>query len=176
MSEPNKVTVSTTVNGAPATAEVEPRTLLVHMLRDSLSLTGTHTGCETGQCGACTVLLDGKAVKSCMVLAVQAEGHEVTTIEGIAPPGELHPIQEAFWEDHGLQCGYCTPGMILSSLALLSENPDPDDDAIRHGIEGNICRCTGYNSILESVHNAARRIKRGDTPQPISTGDSQRSS
>lgn len=176
MTEPNTITVSTTVNGAPATVEVEPRTLLVHMLRDSRGLTGTHIGCETGQCGACTVLLDGKAIKSCMVLAVQAEGHEITTIEGIAPQGELHPIQEAFWEHHGLQCGYCTPGMILSSMALLDEHPDPDDDTIRHGIEGNICRCTGYNSILESVHDAARRIQRGDTPQPISTGEAQRSS
>jgi carbon-monoxide dehydrogenase small subunit len=176
VSETNKITVSTTVNGVSATADVEPRTLLVHMLRDSLGLTGTHTGCETGQCGACTVLIDGKAIKSCMVLAVQAEGHEVTTIEGIAPHGELHPIQEAFWEHHGLQCGYCTPGMILSSMALLDENPDPDDEAIRHGIEGNICRCTGYNSIVTSVQDAARRIKRGDTPRPIATSDSQRSS
>lgn len=171
MSDPIKVTVSTTVNGTDHTANVEPRTLLVHMLRNDLGLTGTHTGCETGQCGACTVLIDGKAIKSCMVLAAQADGHEITTIEGVAPPGELHPIQQAFWEEHGLQCGYCTPGMILSSLALLDENPDPDDDAIRHGIEGNICRCTGYNSILTSVHEAAKRINRSDTPQPIATGN-----
>lgn len=175
MAESTKVTVSTTVNGSPVTAEVEPRTLLVHMIRESLGLTGTHTGCETGQCGACTVLMDGKAVKSCMVLGVQAEGHEITTIEGLAPRGELHPIQHAFWEHHGLQCGFCTPGMILSSLALLGENPDPDDDEIRHGIEGNICRCTGYNSILDSVHDAAKRIQRGDQPGPISADESPRS-
>ena len=171
MSETQKVTVSTTVNGEPKTVEVESRTLLVHMLRNELRLTGTHIGCETGQCGACTVLLDGKAVKSCMVLAVQAEGHDVTTIEGIAPPGQLHPIQQAFWEEHGLQCGYCTPGMILSSLALLSEHPDPDDETVRHGIEGNICRCTGYNSIVKSVQSAAERSGRGDKPQPIRSGD-----
>lgn len=176
MSDHITITVSTTVNGASASAEVEPRTLLVHMLRDSLGLTGTHIGCETGQCGACTVLMNGKAVKSCMVLAVQAEGHEITTIEGLAPQGELHPIQEAFWEHHGLQCGYCTPGMILSSKALLDTHSDPDDETIRHGIEGNICRCTGYNSIVTSVHDAARRIKRGDTSRPIMTSDSQRSS
>ena len=171
MSEVQNVTVRTTVNGQQRTASVEPRTLLVHMLRNEMGLTGTHTGCETGQCGACTVLLDGKAVKSCMVLAVQAEGHEITTIEGVAPRGTLHPIQQAFWEEHGLQCGYCTPGMILSSLALLNEHPDPDEATIRHGIEGNICRCTGYQSIVKSVQSAAGRIARGDTPQPIKTGD-----
>ena len=171
MSDVQNVTVTTTVNGEQRTATVEPRTLLVHMLREQLGLTGTHTGCETGQCGACTVLVDGKAVKSCMVLAVQAEGHEVTTIEGVAPRGTLHPIQQAFWEEHGLQCGYCTPGMILSSLALLGENPDPDEATIRHGIEGNICRCTGYESIVKSIQSAAERIARGDTPQPITTGD-----
>jgi len=171
VSEVQNVTVTTTVNGEQRTATVEPRTLLVHMLREHLGLTGTHIGCETGQCGACTVLLDGKAVKSCMALAVQAEGHEVTTIEGIAPRGTLHPIQQAFWEEHGLQCGYCTPGMILSSLAFLSEHPDPDEATIRHGIEGNICRCTGYQSIVKSVQSAAERIARGETPQPIETGD-----
>lgn len=171
VTEATTTTVSTTVNGQARTVEVEPRTLLVHMLRDGLGLTGTHTGCETGQCGACTVLLDGRAVKSCMVLAVQADGHEVTTIEGVAPRGTLHPIQQAFWEEHGLQCGYCTPGMILASLALLSENPDPDEAAIRHGIEGNICRCTGYQSIVKSVQSAAERIARGEKPQPIHTGD-----
>jgi len=173
MPDPNQMNVSITVNGTTHALEVEPRALLVHALRDGLGLTGTHTGCETGQCGACTVLLDGKAVKSCMVLAVQADGHEVTTIEGIAPPGELHPIQQAFWEHHGLQCGYCTPGMILSSLALLEEHPEPDDDTIRHGIEGNICRCTGYNPILASVHDAAARMKRGDTPEPIAAGETE---
>ncbi len=171
MSDAQNVTVSTTVNGQSYTVDVEPRTLLVHLLRHELGLTGTHTGCETGQCGACTVLLDGKAVKSCMVLAAQAEGHEITTIEGVAPRGTLHPIQQAFWEEHGLQCGYCTPGMILSSLALLEEHPDPDEATIRHGIEGNICRCTGYQSIVKSVQSAAERIARGDTPQPIKAGD-----
>ncbi|HWV34423.1 MAG TPA: (2Fe-2S)-binding protein [Thermomicrobiales bacterium] len=173
MADPDKVTVSITVNEASHTVDVEPRTLLVHLLRNELGLTGTHTGCETGQCGACTVLMDGKAIKSCMVLAVQADGHEVTTVEGIAPQGELHPIQQAFWEHHGLQCGYCTPGMLLSSLALLDEHPDPDDNTIRHGIEGNICRCTGYNSILLSVHDAAQRMQRGDTPQPIASGETE---
>lgn len=167
MSQAQKMSVTTTVNGESRTADVEPRTLLVHMLRNELGLTGTHTGCETGQCGACTVLVDGKAVKSCMVLAAQAEGHEITTIEGVAPRGELHPIQEAFWEEHGLQCGYCTPGVILSSLALLNENPEPSDEAIRHGIEGNICRCTGYNAIVKSVQSASERLKRGDQPRPI---------
>lgn len=171
MSETQKTTVATTVNGEARAVEVEPRTLLVHMLRDQLRLTGAHIGCETGQCGACTVLVDGKAVKSCMVLAVQTEGHGITTIEGIAPPGQLHPIQQAFWEEHGLQCGYCTPGMILSSLALLDEHPHPDDETIRHGIEGNICRCTGYNSIVKSVQSAAERIARGDKPEPIRSGD-----
>lgn len=167
MSQAQKMSVTTTVNGESRTADVEPRTLLVHMLRNELGLTGTHTGCETGQCGACTVLIDGKAVKSCMVLAAQADGHEITTIEGVAPRGELHPIQEAFWEEHGLQCGYCTPGVILSSLALLNENPEPSDEAIRHGIEGNICRCTGYNAIVKSVQSASERLKRGDQPRPI---------
>lgn len=167
VSQAQKMSVTTTVNGESRTADVEPRTLLVHMLRNELGLTGTHTGCETGQCGACTVLIDGKAVKSCMVLAAQADGHEITTIEGVAPRGELHPIQEAFWEEHGLQCGYCTPGVILSSLALLNENPEPSDEAIRHGIEGNICRCTGYNAIVKSVQSASERLKRGDQPRPI---------
>jgi aerobic carbon-monoxide dehydrogenase small subunit len=171
VSEAQNVTVSTTVNGQSHTVNVEPRTLLVHLLRDRLGLTGTHTGCETGQCGACTVLVDGKAVKSCMVLAVQAEGHEITTIEGVAPRGTLHPIQQAFWEEHGLQCGYCTPGMILSSLSLLSEHPDPDEAMIRHGIEGNICRCTGYQSIVKSVRSAAERIARGDTPKSVTSGN-----
>ncbi len=170
MSDRDTISVQTTVNGDSRTTDVEPRTLLVHMLRDRFGLTGTHTGCETGQCGACTVLLDGKAVKSCMVLAVQAEGREVTTVEGLAPAGELHPIQQAFWEEHGLQCGFCTPGMLLSSLALLDENPNPDDEAIRHAIEGNICRCTGYNSIVKSVQSAAERIQRGDKPAPVQSG------
>jgi carbon-monoxide dehydrogenase small subunit len=160
--------ITTTVNGEVRQIEVEPRTLLVHLLRDELELTGTHTGCDTGQCGACTVHLNGQAVKSCMVLAVQADGQEVTTIEGVAPVGSLHPVQSAFWEDHGLQCGYCTPGVIMSTLALLAENPDPSEDEIRHALEGNICRCTGYTSIVVAVQDAAARIARGDVPQPIS--------
>lgn len=165
------VDVSTNVNGQKRSASVEPRTLLVHMIREALNLTGTHTGCETGQCGACTVLLNGEAVKSCMVLAVQAEGQEITTIEGVAPRGTLHPIQQAFWEEHGIQCGYCTPGMILSSLSLLADNPDPSETDIRHAIEGNICRCTGYQSIVKSVQSAAERLRNGDTAQPIPAGD-----
>ena len=169
MEQPDKLTVSTTINGEARHADVEPRTLLVHLLRDSFGLTGTHTGCETGQCGACTVHLNGKAVKSCMVLAVQAEGQEITTIEGIAPKGMLHPVQHAFWDEHGIQCGFCTPGVIMSSLSLLAENPDPDDTAIREALEGNICRCTGYHNIVTSVHEAARRIDRGDEPTPIRT-------
>jgi carbon-monoxide dehydrogenase small subunit len=161
------LTVTTTINGTPRTAEVEPRTLLVHLLRDEFGMTGTHTGCDTGQCGACTVHLNGKAVKSCMILAAQADGQEVATIEGVAPNGTLHPIQRAFWEQHGLQCGYCTPGVIMSSLSLLEENPDPDEDAIRHALEGNICRCTGYHNIVAAVRDAAARIAQGEEPQPI---------
>ena len=161
------VSVTTTINGKQRITAVEPRTLLVHLLRDQLGLTGTHTGCDTGQCGACTVHLNGEAVKSCMVLAVQADGQEVTTIEGVAPNGTLHPIQQAFWEKHGLQCGYCTPGVIMSSLALLEENPDPSEDEIRHALEGNICRCTGYHNIVLAVKEAATRIARGDQPQAI---------
>ena len=157
------ITVSTTVNGTTRHVDVEPRTLLVHMLREQLNLTGTHTGCETGQCGACTVLLDGRAVKSCMALAAQAEGRAVTTIEGLAESEDnLHPLQEAFWEEHGLQCGYCTPGMLLSTLALLRDTPHPDEGQIRHAIEGNICRCTGYNSIVKAVQVAAERMSADD--------------
>ena len=167
MSDGAKVQVTTTINGTERQVEVEARTLLVYMLRDNLSLTGTHIGCETGQCGACTVLVDGRAVKSCMVLAVQAEGSEVTTIEGLAPAGTLHPLQQAFWEEHGVQCGYCTPGMLLSSYALLQDNPDPDDTAIRHALEGNLCRCTGYHNIVRSVRSGAERMARGDQPTPV---------
>ncbi len=161
MEQPGKLAVSTTINGEARHAEVEPRTLLVYLLRDSFGLTGTHTGCETGQCGACTVHLNGQAVKSCMVLAVQAEGQEITTIEGIAPKGKLHPVQQAFWEEHGLQCGFCTPGVIMSSLSLLSENPDPDDTAIREALEGNICRCTGYHNIVKAILAAASEMGSG---------------
>ncbi len=167
MTDSTRVQVTTTINGESRSAEVEPRTLLVHLIRNSFGLTGTQTGCETGQCGACTVDLNGSAVKSCMVLAVQAEGQEITTIEGIAPRGQLHPIQQAFWEEHGLQCGYCTPGVIMSSLNLLREHPQPTDSEIRHALEGNICRCTGYHNIVKSVQEAAARIARGDQPQPI---------
>lgn len=164
----DKISVRTIINGTERVAEVEPRTLLVHLLRDEHELTGTHTGCDTGQCGACTVHLNGKPVKSCMVLAVQAEGQEVTTIEGVAPKGTLHPIQSAFWEEHGIQCGYCTPGVIMSSLGLLAENPDPTEDEIRHALEGNICRCTGYHNIVVAVKEAAARMARGEVSQPIS--------
>jgi carbon-monoxide dehydrogenase small subunit len=146
------------VNGEPRTLEVEPRTLLVHALRDGLGLTGAHVGCDTSQCGACTVLVEGRAVKSCTLLALQAEGAEVTTIEGLAPAGELHPVQQAFVEHHGLQCGFCTPGMILTTLDLLSRDPDPDEAAIRHALRGNLCRCTGYQPIVESVRAAAEAL------------------
>ena len=156
-----------TVNGAPRQAEVEPRTLLVNFLRNGLGLTGAHVGCETGQCGACTVLLDGQAVKSCTLLAVQAEGGQVTTIEGLAPRGTLHPVQQAFWEEHGLQCGYCTPGVVLSAVALLQEDPHPDEATIRHNLEGNICRCTGYQSIVRSVQSAAENLAAGAQPEPF---------
>ena len=151
-------TVTLTVNGVDRTAEVEPRTLLVHVLREQLSLTGTHVGCDTSNCGACTVWLDGDAVKSCTILAVQAEGGEVTTIEGIAASGETHPMQEAFHEQHGLQCGYCTPGMVMSAIKLLEANPNPTDDEIRVGLEGNLCRCTGYQNIVASVRAAAEGV------------------
>lgn len=160
--------VTITVNGRSRTVDVEPRTLLVQFLRDHLGLTGTHTGCETSQCGACTVLLNGNSVKSCTVLAVQADGAQVTTIEGVAPAGMLDPIQQAFWEEHGVQCGYCTPGMIMSTKALLAQNPNPDADTIKHWLEGNLCRCTGYQSIVKSVQSAAAKIAAGADPQPIS--------
>ncbi len=150
--------VTITVNGIERNAEVDPRTLLVHFLREQLSLTGTHVGCDTSNCGACTVWLDGDAVKSCTVLAVQAEGSEVTTIEGIAASGEMHPMQQAFHEQHGLQCGYCTPGMVMSAIKLLEANPSPSDDQIRVGLEGNLCRCTGYQNIVASVRAAAAGV------------------
>ena len=159
--------VSVTVNGTVRRADVEPRTLLVQFIRDGLGLTGTHVGCETSQCGACTVLLDGEAVKSCTVLAVQADGCEVTTIEGLAPRGMLHPVQQAFWEEYGVQCGYCTPGMVLSTVALLADNPDPSEAEIRHGLEGNICRCTGYQNIVASVRTAARLVAEGAEPVAV---------
>ncbi len=145
------VPITLSVNQVERTADVEPRTLLVQYLREGLGLTGAHVGCETSQCGACTVLLDGQAVKSCTLLAVQADGASITTIEGLAPAGMLHPVQRAFWDEHGVQCGFCTPGMILSTVALLADDPDPDDETIRHGLEGNICRCTGYHNIVKAV-------------------------
>ena len=152
------ITVRVRVNGAERELEVEPRTLLVHALRDGLGLTGTHVGCDTSNCGACTVHLDGRAVKSCTVLAVQADGAEVTTIEGLAREGELHPLQEAFWNDHGLQCGYCTPGMIMAAADLLANNPNPTEEEVRHGLEGNLCRCTGYHNIVKAVLEAAKTM------------------
>jgi carbon-monoxide dehydrogenase small subunit len=153
MSSPVSVRVG--VNGETREAEVDPRLLLVHWLRDALGLTGTHVGCDTTNCGACTVHLNGESVKSCTVLAVQADGAEGTTIEGIAAPGELHPLQEAFREKHGLQCGFCTPGMIMAAADLLGRNPSPTEEEVRHGLEGNLCRCTGYHNIVQAVLTAA---------------------
>ena len=152
-----KQAISINVNGADTAAEVEPRMLLVHYLRDALGLTGTHVGCETSICGACTVLLDGQAVKSCTVFAVQADGSNITTIEGLAANGNLHPVQEGFWECHGLQCGYCTPGMIMTSTQIVDRNPNASREEIRHGLEGNLCRCTGYQHIVEAVEYAAKK-------------------
>ena len=146
------------VNGQARAVSVEPRDLLAYVLRDELDLTGTHVGCDSSQCGACTVLIDGLSVKSCAVLAVQAEGAEITTIEGLSD-GDLHPVQEAFWNDHGLQCGFCTPGMILTAVDLLEQNPDPSDAEVRHGIEGNLCRCTGYQNIVKAIRGAAQAMK-----------------
>ena len=147
--------VSITVNGKVRSAEVEPRLLLVHFLREHLNLTGTHVGCDTSQCGACTVHIDGYSAKSCTLLAVQADECQVTTIEGLAKDGQLHPLQEAFWEEHGLQCGYCTPGMIMSAVNLLRDNPTPSDQQIREGLNGNFCRCTGYQHIVNAIQRAA---------------------
>lgn len=154
--------VSMTVNGKSYERDVEPRTLLVHFLRDELGLTGTNIGCDTSQCGACTVHLDGMAVKSCTCLAVQADGAEVKTIEGLASNGQLHPMQQAFWDNHGLQCGYCTPGMIMAAVKLVENNPNLTEADIRHGLEGNICRCTGYQNIVRSVQAAAAVMAGGD--------------
>jgi aerobic carbon-monoxide dehydrogenase small subunit len=156
-----EVTVSAIVNGAPHSAAVPARTLLVHFLRDTLRLTGTHVGCDTTQCGACTVAMDGVAVKSCTILAAQASGHEITTIEGLADPvtGALHPLQQAFMDEHGLQCGYCTPGMVMALRQFLTDNPDPADEDIRHALDGNICRCTGYQNIVAAASKAARQSR-----------------
>jgi len=156
------VPVRLTVNGERHELEVEPRLLLVHLLRDRLGLTGTHVGCDTSNCGACTVHLDGDGVKSCTILAVQADGSEVKTIEGMASGDRLHPLQEAFWEDHGLQCGYCTPGMIMAAADLLARNPDPSEAEVRKGLEGNLCRCTGYQNIVKAVRDAAQQLNAGE--------------
>ncbi|MFN0122584.1 MAG: (2Fe-2S)-binding protein [Blastocatellia bacterium] len=153
--------IKLTINGAAFEADVEPRLLLVHLLRDVAGLTGTHIGCETSICGACTVHMDGEAVKSCAVLAVQADGAAITTIEGLAQNGQLHAVQEGFWECHGLQCGFCTPGMIMASCALLKANPKPTESEIRHGLEGNLCRCTGYQNIVAAVQHAAQKLSAG---------------
>ena len=152
------VPISVTVNGVKQEAVVEPRTLLVYFLREHLSLTGTHVGCDTSQCGACTIQLNGRAVKSCTILAAQANGAEITTVEGLAREGVLHPVQEGFREKHGLQCGYCTPGMIMTAVSLLETNPNPTEEEIRHGLEGNLCRCTGYINIVESIRWAAEKM------------------
>ena len=150
--------VSITVNGRATAHDVEARTLLVHYLRDTLGLTGTHVGCDTSQCGACTVLLDGRAVKSCSVLAAQADGSSLTTIEGLAKDGVLHAVQEGFWQEHGLQCGFCTTGMIMTVVDMLSRNPNPNEHEIRQGLEGNLCRCTGYHNIVRAVQYAAHKM------------------
>ena len=167
---PKKVDVTIHINGEARTATVEPRTLLVHFLRDELELTGTHVGCDTSQCGACTVHLDGHAVKSCTLFAVQAEGRQVTTIEGIGKIGDLHALQTGFWEEHGLQCGFCTPGMIMSSAELLKTNPNPSDEEIRHALEGNFCRCTGYHNIVKAVQHAAGAMS-GSQAAPAAADD-----
>jgi aerobic carbon-monoxide dehydrogenase small subunit len=154
------------VNGADHDLEVEPRLLLVHLLREKLGLTGTHVGCDTSNCGACTVHLDGRAVKSCTVLAVQADGAQVTTIEGMGDETALHPMQEAFWANHGLQCGYCTPGMIMAAADLLNRNPNPTEEQVRTALEGNLCRCTGYHNIVKAVLAAAKAPHSGQIPEP----------
>jgi carbon-monoxide dehydrogenase small subunit len=161
--------ISVTVDGVTYTDDVEPRLLLVYYLRDRLGLTGTNVGCDTSNCGACTVLFDGRSVKSCTVLAAQADGAEITTIQGLASNGEWHPLQKAFHSEHGLQCGYCTPGMIMASVDLLAQNPDPTDDEIRHGLEGNLCRCTGYQNIVRAVRVAAGEMQGSTQPQEVTS-------
>lgn len=156
--------VAVRVNGVAHTHEVEPRLLLVHFVRDVLGLTGTHVGCDTTSCGTCTILMNGLAVKSCTVLAVQANGADVVTVEGLAHDGKLHPIQEGFWEEHGLQCGFCTPGMMLTAVQILARNADPSEEEIRTGLEGNLCRCTGYQHIVNSVKYAARKLREEHLP------------
>jgi aerobic carbon-monoxide dehydrogenase small subunit len=156
-------TIRLTINGVEHTSIVEPRLLLVHYLRDVLGLTGTHIGCDTTQCGACTIQMDGRSVKSCTILAVSADGSDITTIEGIGTIENLHPVQEGFWERHGLQCGYCTPGMIMASVGILQRNPNPTEEEIRHYLEGNLCRCTGYHNIVRAIQYAAAKM-RGEEP------------
>ena len=157
--KPTTHQIAVTVNGAEHSLEVEPRLLLVHLVREKLGLTGTHVGCDTTSCGACTVSLDGEAVKSCTVFAVQADGATIETVEGLAAGGKLHPLQEGFWEKHGLQCGFCTPGMLITARALLAKNPSPSESEIRHGISGNLCRCTGYNKIVQAIQYAADKLR-----------------
>lgn len=159
------------VNGETIEREVEPRLLLIHFLREELGLTGSHIGCDTSHCGACTVLVNQQAVKSCTMLAVQADGAQITTIEGLASNGKLHPVQEAFWQEHGLQCGYCTPGMIMAAVQLLNRNPNPTEEEIRRGLEGNLCRCTGYHNIVRSVQRAASLMAQEGVRQAAAAGE-----
>jgi aerobic carbon-monoxide dehydrogenase small subunit len=169
-----KKKVSMTVNGMKREDEVEPRLLLVHYLRDVAGLTGTHIGCDTSQCGACTILIDGKAIKSCTMFALQAQDMQIMTIEGLAKDGQLHPLQQAFWDEHGLQCGYCTPGFIMAGVYLLEQNPHPTDDEIRKGLEGNLCRCTGYVNIIKAVKAASEKMggarQPSDAPAAVEAG------
>ncbi|HLA24112.1 MAG TPA: (2Fe-2S)-binding protein [bacterium] len=172
-----KTPITVTVNGVTHRSEVEPRLLLVYYLREVLGLTGTHVGCDTTSCGACTVIMNGLAVKSCTFLALQADGAEILTVEGLARDGVLHPVQQGFWEEHGLQCGFCTPGMMLTVLQILERNPDPSDAEIRHGLDGNLCRCTGYQHIVNSVRWAARKLREDGMPaipRPAVAGGGER--
>lgn len=157
----DKVAIKVNVNGTEHSAEIEPRMLLVHFLREQLRLTGTHIGCDTSHCGACTVVMDGRAIKSCTAFAVQADGRNVLTVEGLEQDGKLHPLQDGFFQEHGLQCGYCTPGMLMTGYAFLGENPSPTDDEIRHAISGNLCRCTGYVNIVKAYQYAAQKMREG---------------
>ena len=159
-----KKQITVTVNGEAHTVEVEPRLLLIHLIREELKMTGTHIGCDTSSCGACTVLVNGKSIKSCTVLAVQADGKEVATVEGLAPQGEMHPLQEGFKENHGLHCGFCTPGMLMRAVELLEQNPNPTEEEIRWGISGNLCRCTGYNNIVKAIQYAGAKMRGEETP------------
>ncbi|HKR23559.1 MAG TPA: (2Fe-2S)-binding protein [Pyrinomonadaceae bacterium] len=157
----DKVAIKVNVNGVERAADIEPRMLLVHFLRETLRLTGTHIGCDTSHCGACTVVMDGRAIKSCTAFAVQADGRAIMTVEGLEQDGKLHPLQDGFYQEHGLQCGYCTPGMLMTGVAFLGENPDPSDDEIRHAISGNLCRCTGYVNIVKAYQYAALKMREG---------------